>query len=252
MKVFGMMRPGAADAVTIGNALCGAAAIGVVIATPWGSSEAGDGGILRIVTLIVLVGAVLDVCDGAVARAFGGTPLGPYLDSLADAVTFGIAPAVAVGGLALRHSTPGESVAVGVAILAYVTAAIVRLADFDAGRRRDRTFTGLPSPLAGAALLSVGLLALSPWLTAGGMLLIGWFMVSGIRYPRHRGIWLLAMVIWLAIAVVGLLGLIDVRIPAGLMLVGALVLAPVTFAVMERRTDLPDAPIEVPIEPAEH
>ena len=48
-------------------------------------------------------------------------------------------------------------------------------------------------------------------------------MVSGIRYPRHRGIWLIAMVIWLAIAVVGLLGLIDVRIPAGLMLVGGLV-----------------------------
>lgn len=251
MKIFGMMRPGAADAVTIGNALCGAAAIGIVIATPWAPSGAGEDEILRIVTLIVLVGAVLDVCDGAVARAFGGTPLGPYLDSLADAVTFGIAPAVAVGGLAIRHSTAAESVALGVAILAYVTAALVRLADFDAGRSREHTFTGLPSPLAGAALLSVGLLALSPWLTAAGILLIGWFMVSGIRYPRHRGIWLVAMVIWLAIALVGLFGLIDVRIPAALMLVGGLVLAPVTFAMMARRTGRPNAAIEVPIEPAE-
>ena len=34
MKAFGMLRPGAADAVTIGNALCGVVAIGVVIAAP--------------------------------------------------------------------------------------------------------------------------------------------------------------------------------------------------------------------------
>ena len=107
-------------------------------------------------TLIVLAGAVLDVCDGAVARALGGTPLGPYLDSLADAVTFGVAPALAVGGLAIRHSTGWESVALGVAILAYVTAALVRLADFDAGRSRDRIFTGMPSPLAGVAVAQRG------------------------------------------------------------------------------------------------
>ena len=48
-------------------------------------------------------------------------------------------------------------------------------------------------------------------------------MVSGIRYPRSRGIWLIAMAIWLAVAVVGLVGLIDVRIPAVLMLVGGVV-----------------------------
>jgi phosphatidylserine synthase len=162
-----------------------------------------------------------------------------------------VAPALAVGALAIRHSTGGESIALGVAILAYVTAALVRLADFDAGRSRDHVFTGLPSPLAGAALLSVGLLALPPWLTAGGAVLIGWLMVSGITYPRHRGIWVIAMAIWLVVALAGLFGLIDVRIPAVLMLVGGLVLAPVTFNVMTRQSRRPDAAMGLPVERAE-
>lgn len=251
MKALGTLRPGAADAVTIGNALCGAAAIGVVIATPWATSAAGESETLRIVALIVLAGVVLDVCDGAVARALGGTPLGPYLDSLADAVTFGVAPVLAVGGLMIRHSSGWEAVAVCVAGVAYVTATLVRLADFDAGRSRDHFFMGMPSPLGAISVLSLGLLAFGPWLTAAGILLIAWLMVSGLRYPRSRGIGLVAEALGLAVAVVGLVGLIEVRIPAILAIVGCTVVAPATFALMARRRDYANATVEIPVERAE-
>ena len=201
--------------------------------------------------MIVLLGAVLDVCDGAVARALGGTPLGPYLDSLADVVTFGVAPALAVGGLMIHRSSGWEAVALGVAVLAFVTAALVRLADFDAGRSRDRFFTGMPSPLAAVSTLSIGLLALAPALAAAGILFVAWLMVSGIRYPRHRGIWLVAMALWFVVAVVGILGIIDVRIPCLLLLVGSLVVAPATFAVVARRRAPAGDVVELPVERAE-
>ena len=55
------------------------------------------------------------------------------------------------------------------------------------------------------------------------MLLVAWFMVSGVRYPRSRGIGLIAEAAGLAVAVVGLVGLIDVRVPALLAVVRAVV-----------------------------
>lgn len=250
-KAFGMLRPGMADAVTIGNALCGAAAIAVVIATPWAASTVGEIATLRIVTLIVLAGVVLDVCDGAVARVRGGTPLGTYLDSLADAVTFGVAPALAVGGLMMRHATPVEAIVIAVAAFAYLTAALVRLADFDAGRSRDRFFTGMPSPLAAAAALSVGLIAVGPWATAAGLLLIAWLMVSGIRYPRVRGMGMVAEAAALVIAVAGIVGLIDVRIPAILTLLGCILVAPITVEVIARRRGHESTGDRSPVEQAE-
>ena len=45
--------------------------------------------------VVVVAGTFLDVVDGAAARRWGGTPLGPPLDCLADAITFGVAPVVA-------------------------------------------------------------------------------------------------------------------------------------------------------------
>jgi len=251
MKAFGMPRPGVADALTIGNALCGVAAIGVVILTPWAGDAEDEGATLRIVALLVLVGVVLDVCDGAVARARGGTPLGQHLDSLADVVTFGVASALAVAGLAIRHSSSWEAVALGIAALAYVGAMLVRLADFEAGRNLDRFFTGMPSPLAAVTALSLGLLALAPWLTAVGILLVAWLMVSGIRYPRSRGLGLMAEAAGLAVAVVGLVGVIDVRIPAGLTIVGCVLVAPVAFAVVARRQGRAAAGARITVDRAE-
>jgi len=251
VKAFGAMRPGVADAVTIGNALCGAAAIGVIIATPWATSAEGEVATLRIVALLVLAGVVLDVCDGAVARALGGTPLGPYLDSLADGVAFGVAPALAVGGLTIRHSSGWEVAVVVLAALAYVAATLVRLADFDAGRSRDRFFTGMPSPLAAISVLAVGFLALGPWATAAGMVLIAWLMVSGVRYPRSRGIGLIAEAAGLAVAVAAIVGLIGVLVPAILAIVGCVIVAPAVFAVSARRHDHVDAPVTMPVERGE-
>ncbi|MFH8253128.1 CDP-alcohol phosphatidyltransferase family protein [Microbacterium sp. B2969] len=242
-----MPRPGLADAITIGNALSGAAALGVVILMPWAEDAAGETATLRIVALLVLMGVVFDVCDGAVARARGGTPLGQHLDSLADVATFGVATALAVGGLAARHAAGWEAVALGVSVLAYVTAMLVRLADFDAGRNRDPSFLGMPSPLAAVTALSVGLLALPAWLTAVGITVVAWLMVSGIRYPRSRGVGLMAEAAGLAIAVAGIVGLIDVRIPASLTILGCVVVAPLTFALVTRRRRRAE-PVDIPVE----
>ncbi len=249
MRVFGTVRPGLADALTIGNALFGAVAIGVVVVAP-GPADASDATeTLRIVALLVLAGVVLDVCDGAVARAVGGTALGPHLDSLADVVTFGLAPAVAIGGLAIRHSAAWEAALVAVAALSYVAAALVRLADFDAGRSRDPFYTGMPSPLAAVTALSIGVLGAPVWVVAAGLTVVAWMMVSRIRFPHSRGVGLVAEAVGLAFAVVGLVGLIDVRIPAVIAIAGCAVVAPVTFAVIRRRR--PDAVMPGSLEQAE-
>lgn len=235
MRVFGAVRPGIADVLTIGNGLCGVAAITVVVATPWSQDAAGEVAVLRIVAMILLVGVVLDVCDGAVARARGGTALGPHLDSLADIAAFGVAPAVAVAGLAIRHATVWESIAVGIGALVYGAGALIRLADFDAVRSRDPDFLGMPSPLAAISALAVGLLALSPWFTAVGLAIVGGFMVIALRYPRSGGWGLVAEAVAIVVAVVGIVGVMDVRIPAAGVLVATLFVVPVVYGIVVRR-----------------
>jgi CDP-diacylglycerol---serine O-phosphatidyltransferase len=96
------------------------------------------------------VAMVLDMLDGRIARMTGtASEFGLQLDSLADIVSFGMAPAVLAYAWGLA---PLGRLGWGVGFL-FVTAAALRLARFNIQRNTDkRYFVGLASPAAGATV----------------------------------------------------------------------------------------------------
>lgn len=97
------------------------------------------------------VAAILDALDGRIARILKATSrMGEEIDSLADAVNFGVAPAFIVYATLLSHSRIGWIV-----VLLYAVCIVLRLARFNAMLEMDRPayekeyFVGMPAP-AGA------------------------------------------------------------------------------------------------------
>lgn len=214
MRFLGTTRPGPADVMTLGNAACGATAILVIVSFAGrADTDLAHTGI-RLVALLLLAGTIFDTLDGRFARRGGGTPLGAMLDSLADAITFGVAPAVLLVQLALPGASPAERVLVIVGFLAYVCGALLRLADFSSCRHDATHFTGIPSPLAAVLMLSVGFLTTAPLLLGLALLVVGGMMVSRLSYPMQRGPVVLATGCSWVFGIAGALGLYDVRIPA--------------------------------------
>jgi len=146
--------------------------------------------------LLILAAVLMDSVDGALARSLGAaSDFGAELDSLADAISFGVAPAVLVGALVpvgLRHL--GWALAT-----AYALCAAWRLARFNTSQNgaaeSHADFIGLPSTGAGAAAAAAVLmharlaergLLLWPMLLPCILVLLGALMVSRIPY-KHIG-----------------------------------------------------------------
>ena len=107
----------------------------------------------------VFVAMVLDSLDGRVARITNTqTAFGAELDSIADMVSFGAAPALIVYEWALR-SLPSPRIALAAAFI-YAACAALRLARFNVqiGVIDKRFFNGLPSPAAAAVVAGFVLL----------------------------------------------------------------------------------------------
>lgn len=246
MRILGITRPGVADLLTVANAICGTAAV-LLVASGRFNADPGsslgpaspaigpDSHAWRVVTFVLLAGTILDVLDGAVARRFGGTALGSHLDNLADAVTFGIAPAMALGVLASVGASPGQRVLVIVAALGYVAGALLRLADFAARHPHDEGFTGIPTTLAAVAVIALGYLSESPVFAAVGLGCLGLLMVSRVRYPRQAGVLIGFSLAGWALGLAGIAGVVDVRIPSALALGFEVLVLPVAITVLARR-----------------
>jgi len=218
-------RPGAADVLTLGNALCGVTAVLVVSGLgPIDPSTPLER--YRLAALLLLAGTLLDVLDGAVARRWGGTALGAPLDCLADAITFGVAPVVAVVALAGPVTSPAGRIALTAGALCFVVAALIRLADFAANRRDLSDFVGLPTTSACIGAVALGFLQLPPVLLALGLVGLGVLMVSPLTYPAGRRVVGVLVVGW-AVGLVAIVGLVDVRGPAVLTLLIIAVVVPV-------------------------
>ncbi|MBV2142540.1 CDP-diacylglycerol--serine O-phosphatidyltransferase [Falsochrobactrum sp. TDYN1] len=147
--------------------------------------------------VMVLVAAFLDGVDGRVARMMkGSSKFGEQMDSLADIVNFGVAPALVLYAFVLD-----EARSFGwIAALLYAIACCLRLARFnvmleDANRPtwQNNYFIGVPAP-AGAMLVLLpvylGFLGLTPgkWLAYGVAVYtvaIGFLLVS--RLPVYNG-----------------------------------------------------------------
>lgn len=157
--------------VTLGNVFCGFLAISKVadalrLAQP-GAAFESIGNLFATATVLVFVAMVLDALDGRIARMTGQTtPFGAQLDSMADMVTFGVAPAF-LGKVLVdwhaqtdqNHLLPLQPKLYYAAAAVYVLCAALRLARFNVETGPDeedhREFKGLPSPAAAAVVCSL-------------------------------------------------------------------------------------------------
>ncbi len=114
--------------------------------------------------LFLFAAALIDFLDGFIARLFNASSeMGKQLDSLADVVSFGVAPGVILYQL-LRMSYMREENAVDISILfllpafIYTCAAAYRLAKFNLDDSQHFGFKGLPTPAAGLLIASFPLI----------------------------------------------------------------------------------------------
>ncbi|ELZ14009.1 CDP-alcohol phosphatidyltransferase [Natrinema thermotolerans DSM 11552] len=171
-------RLGVADAVTIANAALGFVAV-VVAAVD-----------IELAARLILLAAIADGLDGILARRYGGTEAGPYLDSLADVASFALAPAVlsftvVTDGLAVDFDTvTPELLAVAGVCALFVAMAVTRLGMYTAydisGSYTEGVQTTLAATVLGAAILAG---ETQPWLVLGVTGAFCYLMVSRIQYP---------------------------------------------------------------------
>ncbi len=121
------------NSITCCNLICGAIATAHAVT-----------GNLSVALLFIILGAVFDFFDGMSARLLGvSSEIGKELDSLADDVTFGVAPASMIFYELQVLDSPSL-----VPYLAFIVAALsaVRLAKFNLDTRQTTSFIGLPTP----------------------------------------------------------------------------------------------------------
>lgn len=132
--------------------------------------------------ICISLGLLFDLFDGWTARKLNAvSSFGKELDSLADIVTFGLAPAILAYQLVLKDL--GQ---LGLAFaLLYSIGAVLRLARFNAMQSDLPTFIGLPVPGA-AIILLFSMSFMSTWLVAISICLLAWLMVSHVKFPNFK------------------------------------------------------------------
>ncbi len=200
-KPFSMIREfHLADWFTLGNAVCGVGAMFAIITF----IQTGDVHHVYYACALVLAALVFDIFDGRVARwRQKSSLLGRELDSLADVISFGVAPALIAYGVGMQGLWDR------VVLAFFVACGVSRLARFNvtaeamsAGGDKVKYFEGTPIP---TSMLLVALLwaaaatgAIGPALWGGAVkiggftlhplvllyLLSGSLMISRIRIPK--------------------------------------------------------------------
>lgn len=191
---------------TVGNLLCGYYSIL--------SSAGGTLPELDRAAKLIGVAVVLDILDGRIARMSKvSSPFGKELDSLADIISFGIAPAFLALQWGLRPLNPSAAshptlvqhiYEIGwIATFAFVICGAWRLARFNiqAGEAANpglpphRYFVGIPIPAAAGVIAAIVHAAQEPikqWPWAAGWLALifalAYLMISPIRYPSFKHI----------------------------------------------------------------
>ena len=143
------------------------------------------------------VAALVDFLDGFVARLFNATSaIGKQLDSLADVVSFGVAPAAIIYQL-LRFSFAREEGGLNISMVWLLPAFIIscaaayRLAKFNLDDTQSPNFRGVPTPAVGlliasfplilhfnAGLFGIGNILINKWVLYGLILVLSYLMIS--------------------------------------------------------------------------
>jgi CDP-diacylglycerol--serine O-phosphatidyltransferase len=148
--------------------------------------------------LLVLAG-IFDGLDGRVARATNtATEFGVQLDSLADVLSFGMAPAILAyryGFFQLGIADPQLRAVGWAASFFFVACGALRLARFNVqvGYVDSRFFVGMPIPVGAACVAAVILCwpssptsAVHAYLFAAELFAVGVLMVSSVRFPSFK------------------------------------------------------------------
>lgn len=137
---------------TISNLICGSLSVVNLLE---GGNPAWSG-------WLIFLAAFFDLLDGAIARALGVSgELGKQLDSLADVVSFGLAPSV------IAYHFLSNNLSADLSFLKYITfinvaAAAIRLARFNISTDQKNDFSGMPSPANG--LLWAAIIVAYQWM----------------------------------------------------------------------------------------
>ena len=188
--------------LTAGNLFCGFVALTKIVeADPLGDAYYGQ---IKLALAFILLACIFDLFDGRVARWGGAeSPFGREFDSLADLISFGVAPAFLVHRIVLRdvfvqHPELGWFIA-----SIYLICGAFRLARFNVLSMHPggggKEFVGFPIPSAAALVASLTLFIM--WVeekdfTVGYlryvlpvlMLFLSWMMVSQVRYPSFKSL----------------------------------------------------------------
>lgn len=170
------------NTITCCNLICGCIATGFALK-----------GELSMAMAFIVMGAVFDFFDGFVARLLHvSSAIGKELDSLADCITFGFAPAAIVSSLLRLAPLPVQN-DIATLVLPYVAFIIaafsaLRLAKFNLDERQSTTFYGLPTP-ANALFWSALAVGAHEWIATTSwsvyLLLLGivcssWILIADI------------------------------------------------------------------------
>jgi len=210
--------------MTTGNLACGFAAI----ITIFDGMRSPDGGArdFHLAIFLILGACLFDALDGRIARIKGQVSMfGREFDSLADIVSFGVAPALLVMDIVMHDFDDRISWMIA---FGYLFCGGMRLARFNclaqqisdgAIKPESRDFVGFPIPAAAGMIASLTLFML--WLNEGDkqlgnwrylllglMLLLSFMMLSEFSYPSFKAIdWRARRsLIWLFLAAIILVG----------------------------------------------
>ena len=143
--------------LTLGNLLCGSAAAVLTLVH----------GNLTAAFWLIIVAVICDFLDGFAARLLGqSSPMGVELDSLADMVSFGVAPAAVLYELFISN---GGDPYWGFVVFVLAACSALRLGKFNIDENQSTQFIGMPTPAAALMvassgyLVGTGMYAVNPW-----------------------------------------------------------------------------------------
>jgi len=179
-KPFSMIREfHLADWFTLANAVCGTGAMFAMMTY----LQSGDVSHVYFACAMVLAAGVFDVIDGRVARwRQNSSAMGRELDSLADAVTFVIAPAM------LIYFRFFHTPRIGLVVATFaVICGIARLAKFNT-TTDTRSFIGMPTPFFAAMTIALVFLDIRLREEAAALIffILALLMISPVKYPNFK------------------------------------------------------------------
>jgi CDP-diacylglycerol--serine O-phosphatidyltransferase len=189
--------------LTAGNMFCGFLALTKIVEADPGSPTFNDA--IRVSLYLILLACIFDLFDGRVARMGGReSPFGREFDSLADVISFGVAPAFLVHRILLKGIFENYPQVGWFIASIYVICGAFRLARFNclaamAGTGGGKEFLGFPIPAAAGLVASITYFMLwmgdrdfatGAWrfVLPGIMVFLSLMMVSEVKYPTFKSL----------------------------------------------------------------